>query len=81
MRKPNATAVSIATGLGVAVIASMMGCVGYVGDPGVSVGVVAPGPVEFWGGPGGQWGRGDVRGYSQRGAASRGAAHGGGRKR
>jgi hypothetical protein len=68
--------------LGIAVLsalAGLMGCAGgyYSG----SVDVVAPGP--FWGGPvwGGPYYHGhDVHAFRDRGAYSRGVAHGGGHR-
>jgi hypothetical protein len=64
----------IKIGLGLALLAALTGCVGYV-DGGYYGGpVVVPGPsVFFWGG---DYDRGrDVRVYSQRGVASRAVAH------
>jgi hypothetical protein len=75
MNQPNASPRRIAVALGIAMAAGLMGCVGYVGDPGVGVAVVAPGPVEFWGGPVGWGHRGGDRDYGRRGGESRGAAH------
>jgi hypothetical protein len=75
-------------GIGVALLAALTGCVGYVGpDGGVAVSgpdvVVDPGPVWIggvWGDGDHHWeGRGDAHRFSGRGAASRGAAHSGGR--
>jgi hypothetical protein len=69
----------IKIGLGVALLAALMGCVGYV-DGGYGGAVVVPGPV-FVPGPsvyfyGGGYERGrDVRVYSHRGVESRGVAH------
>ena len=68
----------IKIGLGMALLAALVGCVGvgYV-DPGYGGAVVVPGPdVYFWGG-GYERGR-DVHAYSNRGVASRAAAHPGG---
>jgi hypothetical protein len=65
------------TGLAIALSATFMGCVGYV-DGGYGGGaVVVGGPdVALFGGG---YDRGhDVHAYSQRGGASRTAAHGGG---
>jgi hypothetical protein len=64
--------------LGVTLLVAMTGCVGYV-DGGGGGDVVVGGPVVV----GGVWdagfvGRGEAHGYSHRGAASRGFAHGGG---
>jgi hypothetical protein len=63
-------------GLGVCLSAALTGCVGYV-DGGGGGAVVVGGPdVGFFGGP---YERGrDVHVYSNRGAVSRGVAHGGG---
>jgi len=64
----------INTGLGIALLLSLMGCVGYV-DGGYYGGpVVVPAPdVYFWGG---DYGRGrDVHVYSHRGVESRAVAH------
>ena len=69
----------IRTGLAIAMLTAMTGCVGVVDDGGYSDGDVGVG-VGWWGSWwGGDYDRGrDVHGYSDRGAASRGAAHGGG---
>jgi hypothetical protein len=74
MNQANATVDRIKIGLGIALLASLTGCVGYVdggyyGGPGV-----VSGPnVSFWGG---DYDRGrDVHVYSQRGVASRAVAH------
>ena len=73
--------------VGVALLAALTGCVGYVGpDGGVVVSgpdvVVDPGPVWIggvWVGRDHHWeGREAVHGYSHRGAESRGFAHSGG---
>ena len=64
----------IKIGLGIALLAALTGCVGYV-DGGYYGGpVVVPGPsVYFWGG---DYDRGrDVHIYSQRGVQSRTVAH------
>ena len=64
----------IKIGLGIALLAALAGCVGYV-DGGYYGGpVVVPGPeVYFWGG---DYGRGrDVHVYSQRGHESRAVVH------
>ena len=60
-------------GLGIVLSATLMGCVGYV-DGGYGGAVVVPGPDVVFLGGGYERGR-DVRGYSHRGAESRGAAH------
>ena len=68
----------IKIGLGIAVLTALTGCIGVVGgdgyyDDGGYVG------GWWWGGGGRGYDRGhDVHGYSARGAASRGVAHGGG---
>jgi len=74
----------IRVGLGLALAATLMGCVGYVGGgyggDGYGGAVVVPGPDFF--GFGGFFDRGrDVYGYSHRGYASRSAAHSGGGRR
>ena len=74
MNQANGPVDRIKIGLGIALLASLMGCVGYVdggyyGGPAV---VSGPG-VVFWGG---DYDRGrDVHVYSQRGVASRAVAH------
>jgi hypothetical protein len=67
----------IKLGLGMALLAVMTGCVGYVGGGYYGGPVVVPGPsVYFWGG---DYDRGhDVHVYSQRGHESRAAVHYGG---
>jgi hypothetical protein len=71
--KANDPVDGIKIGLGIALLAALMGCVGYV-DGGYGGAVVVPGPdVYFWGG-GYERGR-DVHVYSQRGVASRAVAH------
>jgi len=80
MNQPNRLVARIKIGIGIALLAALTGCVGYV-DGGYGGGVVAvPGPdvVVFGGG----YDRGrDVHAYSRRGAVSRAVAHpaGGGR--
>ena len=80
LNRPPSPANPVKLGLGILLLTCLTGCVGYVGDgPGVEVGgpVVVAGPaVGFWGYDHDR-GR-DVRGYSARGAASRGVVHGGG---
>lgn len=63
--------------LGIALLAGLGGCVGFV-DGGYGGAVIVPGPpdVFFWGG-GYERGR-DVRDYGHRGFESRGSAHPGG---
>jgi hypothetical protein len=65
-------------GLGIALVATLTGCVGvgYV-DGGYGGTVVVPVPDVYVFGGGYERGR-DVRGYSNRGVASRAAAHAGG---
>ena len=75
MNKANALVDRIKIGLGIALLAALTGCVGFVdggGDYGGAV--VVPGPDFYFFGGGYDRGR-DVHGYSQRGAVSRGAAH------
>ena len=61
---------------GITLFAALTGCVGYVGG-GYGGAVVAGPDAYFWGG--GVYDRGPVvRGYSQRGSASRAVAHPGG---
>jgi hypothetical protein len=80
--KANDPVAGIKIGLGVALLAALMGCVGYV-DGGYGGAVVVPGPdVYFYGG--GHERGGDVRAYSHRGVESRAVAHpsrGGGERR
>jgi len=66
----------IKSGLGIVLLATLTGCFGYV-DGGGGAAVVVGGPeVGFFGGP---YERGhDVHAFSNRGAVSRGVAHGGG---
>lgn len=68
-------------GLGIALLAVLTGCVGYV-DGGYGGGaVVVGGPDAVFLG-GGHFDRGrDVHAYSARGAVSRSVAHGGGGRR
>ena len=76
MNKANGPVDLIKMGLGLALLAALMGCVGYV-DGGYGGGVVVPGPYVGVFGGGYERGR-DVHAYSHRGVASRGAAHPGG---
>ena len=58
-----------------ALLATVIGCVGYV-DGGYGGGVVVADPDVYVFGGGGYYGRGrDVHDYSHRGAASRAVAH------
>jgi hypothetical protein len=68
----------IKIGLGIALLATLTGCVGvgYV-DGGYGGAVVVPGPDVYVFGGGYERGR-DVHAYSNRGVASRAAAHPGG---
>jgi hypothetical protein len=84
MNNTNGLADRIKFGLGVLLLVALTGCVGYV-DGGYGGDVVVGGPVVV----GGVWdagfvGRGVAHGYSDRGRASRRAAHsegrGGGRR-
>ena len=72
----------IKIGLGIALLAALTGCVGYVGGGyGGAVVVAEPDVYVFGGGyyGGGYYERGrDVRVYSQRGFESRAVAHPGG---
>jgi len=78
MRKANGPVELIRIGLGVALLAALMGCVGYV-DGGYGGAVVVPGPDVGVGVFGGGYERGrDVHAYSHRGVVSRAAAHPGG---
>ena len=79
MNKANTLAGGIKLALGLALVAALAGCVGYV-DPGYGGGSVeVGGPLYFDGGFGGFYDQGhDVRGYGRRGSASRAVAHGGG---
>ena len=80
MNKATDAVKRIKMGLGIAFLATLMGCVGYVGGGYGRVVVPAP-DVYFWGGG---YERGyDVHVYSQRGYESRAWAHpgGGGRGR
>jgi hypothetical protein len=64
-------------GLGIALLAGLMGCMGYV-DAGYGSAVVVPGPDVYLFGGGYERGR-DVRDYSHRGSVSRAVAHPAGR--
>ena len=82
MKKTNAPVDRIKMGLGIALVAVLTGCVGYVdGGYGGAVVVAEPDVYVFGGGyyGGGYYERGrDVRVYSQRGFESRAVAHPGG---
>ena len=75
MNNTNSLAGRIKLGLGVALLAALTGCVGYV-DGGYGGDVVVGTPGVWVGGvwDGGFVGRGVAHGYSSRGRASRGAA-------
>ena len=77
MNRSNTWVDRIKIGLALAALAALTGCIGWVGGGG---GYYDGG--GWWGDGGGWWGGGDrgrdVHGYSDRGAASRGVAHGGG---
>jgi len=77
--KANGPVDRIKIGLGIAVLAGLTGCVGYV-DGGYGGGVVVAEPDVYLFGGGYDRGR-DVHDYSHRGSESRAAAHpvGGGR--
>lgn len=76
MNKANGLVDRTKIGLGIALLAGLTGCVGWVGG-GYGGGVAVPGPDLYL--FGGNYDRGrDVHGYSQRGVASRAAAHPGG---
>lgn len=78
MKKANDLLDLIKIGLGIALLTTLVGCVGFVGGGGYDGGGVAvaqPDLFLFGGG----YDRGhDVHGYSQRGGESRAAAHSGG---
>ena len=78
MNKTNTLADRIILGFGIALLAASTGCIVPVGGGGYGGDVVVPGPpdVVLFGG-GFDRGR-DVHAYSQRGFASRAAAHPGG---
>jgi hypothetical protein len=73
MNKANGPVDLIKIGLGIALLAALTGCVGYV-DGGYGGAVVVAEPDVYFFGGGYERGR-DVRGYSDRGSASRAAAH------
>ena len=71
----------IQAGLGIALLTCLTGCVGYV-DGGYDAGVVVPVPAVVVVGPevgfyGGYYHGRDERGFSHRGAESRGGGRGG----
>ena len=71
--KANGPVDRIKIGLGIAVLAGLTGCVGYV-DGGYGGGVVVAEPDVYFFGGGYDRGR-DVHDYSRRGGESRAAAH------
>ena len=74
MNTPRGQVDQFKLGLGVALLAVLTGCVGYV-DGGYGETVIVPGPDVYLFG-GGYYERGhDVHYYSHRGFESRGAAH------
>jgi hypothetical protein len=74
MNKANGPVDRIKIGLGIALLAVLTGCVGYV-DGGYGGAVILPVPDVYVFG-GGYYERGrDVRAYSQRGSVSRAVAH------
>jgi hypothetical protein len=78
MNKANGLVDQIKMGLGIMLLATLVGCVGYVGGGGGGV-VVADPDVYVFGG--GYYGGGhDIHAYSHRGAASRAVAHPVGRR-
>jgi hypothetical protein len=80
LNKTNGPVNRIKIGLGIALLATLTGCIGFVGGDGGYYGGGGWWDDGGWRGGGGRgYDRGhDVHGYSDRGAASRGAAHGGG---
>ena len=73
VNKANGPVDRIKIGLGIALLAALTGCVGYVGGGYGGAVVVAEPDVYLFGG-GYDRGR-DVHGYSNRGSVSRAAAH------
>src|ERR1035441_8891125 len=73
MNMPNGSVDRIKIGLGIALLAALSGCVGFVGGGYGGAVVVAEPDVYLFGG-GYDRGR-DVHGYSDRGSVSRAAAH------
>jgi hypothetical protein len=74
MNKANGRVDQIKMGLEIVLLATLMGCVGYVGGGYGGAVVVADPDVYVFGG--GSYGGGhDIHAYSQRGAASRAVAH------
>ena len=77
MNKANGPVDRIKIGLGIALLAALTGCVGFVGGGYGGPVVVVPGPDVYFFGGYHERGR-DVRDYSHRGFESRGSAHPGG---
>ena len=73
VNKANGPVDRIKMGLGIALLAALMGCVGYVGG-GYGGAVVVPEPDVYLFGGGYERGR-DVHAYSHRGSESRAVAH------
>jgi hypothetical protein len=78
MNKRNGPVDRVKIGLGITLLATLMGCVGYVGG-GYGGAVVVPEPDVYVFGGGYERGH-DVHAYSQRGYASRAVAHPVGRR-
>ncbi|MGD1020733.1 MAG: hypothetical protein ABSA12_15580 [Verrucomicrobiia bacterium] len=76
MNKANGSVDRIKMGLAVVLLATLMGCVGYVdGGYGGTVVVADPDPDVYVLGGGYYGGGHDIHAYSNRGAASRAVAH------
>jgi hypothetical protein len=74
MNKGNGPVDRIKMGLGIVLLATLMGCVGYV-DGGYGGAVVVADPDVYVFGGGYYGGGHDIHAYSNRGAASRAVAH------
>jgi hypothetical protein len=74
MNKTNSPVDRIKTGLVIALLATSVGCVGYVGG-GYGGGVVVADPDVYVFGGGYYGGGHDIHAYSHRGAVSRAVAH------
>jgi hypothetical protein len=80
MNKANSLVDRIKMGLGIALLATLMGCVGYVGG-GYDGGAVVVADPDVYVFGGGYYGGGhDIHAYSHRGAVSREVAHPAGRR-